>query len=116
MKTLVKTTKALADVNRIKILKLLQQRPLCVCEIQELIPLAQSTISTHLRVLTEADLISFTKNGLWVIYEFTVPKDIKLNKMLENLLAYLESDEDILDLLQKAKTIDRNNICCKKRD
>jgi ArsR family transcriptional regulator, arsenate/arsenite/antimonite-responsive transcriptional repressor len=116
MKTLLKITKALADPNRVKILKLLQQRPLCVCEIQELIPLAQSTISTHLKILTEADLITFTKERLWVIYEISGPQNIMLKQMIDNLLTYLEGDTEILTMLQKTKTIDKHNACRTKED
>ncbi|MGD9108041.1 MAG: metalloregulator ArsR/SmtB family transcription factor [Gammaproteobacteria bacterium] len=116
MKALLKITKALADVNRVKILKLLQQKPLCVCEIQELIQLAQSTISTHLKILTEANLITFTKDGLWTVYELTEPGNIVLKQMIENLLSYLEEDKEILTMLKKVKTIDRNKICCRKED
>ena len=57
MRTLVKIFKALADSNRIRILKMLEVRPLCVCEITEVLNLAASTVSKHLSILRDADFI-----------------------------------------------------------
>ena len=51
MKEFIKAMKALSDPNRVKIIKLLQRRVLCVCEIQEALGLAQSTASKHLKIL-----------------------------------------------------------------
>jgi hypothetical protein len=48
--------KALADPGRIKIVKMLEARELCVCEIHAALDLAQPTISKHLRILEEAGL------------------------------------------------------------
>lgn len=114
MRSLIKITKALSDPNRVRILKLLQQRPLCVCEIQAVIPLAQSTISTHLKILSNADLIDFSKEGLWVVYELLELKNNQLKQLVENLLAYLDKDEEIILLLKKLKTIDRYKACQKE--
>ena len=57
MRELVKIFKALSDSNRIRIIKMLQIRPLCVCEITAVLNLATSTVSKHLSILREADLI-----------------------------------------------------------
>ena len=46
--------KALSDPNRVKIMKMLQNRPLCVCEIKEALGVAQSTASKHLKILEDA--------------------------------------------------------------
>jgi predicted transcriptional regulator len=54
MKDFIKVMKALSDANRVKMIKLLQRRVLCVCEIQEAMGLAQSTASKHLKILEEA--------------------------------------------------------------
>ncbi|MGD8542738.1 MAG: metalloregulator ArsR/SmtB family transcription factor, partial [Desulfobacteraceae bacterium] len=71
MRPFIKVMKALSDPNRVKIVKLLQRRVLCVCEIQTALGLAQSTASKHLRILEEAGLVRFTKDGLWVNYRLT---------------------------------------------
>ena len=54
MRKLSKTFQALSDTNRIRILKIFEQRSLCVCEITEILKLANSTVSKHLSILRDA--------------------------------------------------------------
>ena len=68
MNTFVKVMKALSDPNRVRIIKLLQQKTLCVCELRSLLGLAQPTVSKHLKVLEQAGLVGYAKDGLWVNY------------------------------------------------
>src|SRR5210317_1190579 len=68
MKKFIKVMKALSDPNRVKIVKLLQHKVMCVCEIQAALGLAQSTVSKHLKILEEAGLTTHFKDGLWVNY------------------------------------------------
>lgn len=68
MRHLVRTTKALADENRIRILGALQGRELCVCQLIELLELAPSTVSKHLSILRNARLIESRKAGRWIYY------------------------------------------------
>jgi DNA-binding transcriptional ArsR family regulator len=51
--------KALSEPNRVKILKILQCRDLCGCEIQAILDIAQPTVSSHLKVLEDAGLVSY---------------------------------------------------------
>lgn len=61
--------KALAHPARIAILKVLAQRNECICgEIVEILPLAQSTVSQHLKELKEAGLIKGEIEGAKVCY------------------------------------------------
>lgn len=68
MRQIVRTTKALADENRIRILGVLKGRELCVCQLIELLGLAPSTVSKHLSVLKNARLIDSRKQGRWMYY------------------------------------------------
>src|SRR3990172_6435032 len=63
-----KIFKALSDLNRLRILKMLQTKPLCVCEITEILQLATSTVSKHLSILKEESFIIEQKEGKWVNY------------------------------------------------
>ena len=47
MKSFTRVMKAMSDPNRVRVIKLLQIKELCVCEIQALLGLAQSTVSKH---------------------------------------------------------------------
>ena len=62
---IVKVFKALGDSNRIRIVKMLEARELCVCEVREVLDLSNSTVSKHLSVLRDADLILDRKDGKW---------------------------------------------------
>ena len=68
MRKFIKVMKALSDPNRVKMIKLLEHKVLCVCELQAALGLAQSTVSKHLKILEEAGLITYHKEGLWVNY------------------------------------------------
>ncbi len=114
-KQIIKIVKALSDENRIRIIFLLKfKRDLCVCEITEIIGLAQPTISSHLRLLENAGLIESYKDGLWVNYNTSSSLDPFSNVFLEALYENLENDKQIRMDKEKLKTINRN-VICKKR-
>ncbi len=108
----IKTMKALSDPNRIKMIKLLQHRVLCVCEMQEALGLAQSTVSKHLKILEDSGLITHFKDGLWVNYRLS---DGNCNPYVANLLGtlrhWLDEDPDIHALVARLPEINRKNIC-----
>jgi len=112
MKTFIKVMKALSDPSRVKIMKMLQKRVMCVCEIKEALGVAQSTASKHLKILEEAGLITFHKEGLWVNYALadggTSPYAASL---IGNLKHWLEDDPAVAGLAQKLPHIHREDIC-----
>ena len=63
--------KALADPNRIQILRFVNQQrgPVCACDIVSQFDLSQPTVSHHLKLLREARLVRNTRKGLWMFYE-----------------------------------------------
>jgi len=65
---LARTFQALADENRIRILELLGEGELCVCDLASALGLSQPLLSFHLRTLREAGLVSARKQGRWVHY------------------------------------------------
>jgi ArsR family transcriptional regulator len=104
--------KALSDPNRVKIVKLLQRRVLCVCEIQTALGLAQSTASKHLRILEEAGLVRFTKDGLWVNYRLTDGSENPYAaSILGNLRHWLEDDPEVAAMVARLPEIRRETIC-----
>jgi ArsR family transcriptional regulator, arsenate/arsenite/antimonite-responsive transcriptional repressor len=60
--------KALSDRTRLRIVRLLLDQDLCVCEIMFVLGLAQSRLSHQLRILREAGLVEDTRDGQWIIY------------------------------------------------
>lgn len=112
MKAFTKVMKALADPNRVKIIKLLQRRVMCVCEIKEALGLAQSTASKHLKILEESGLITYFKDGLWVNYQLSDGANSPyVATVLGNLRHWLEEDPDVVALVEKLPGIRREIIC-----
>jgi ArsR family transcriptional regulator len=68
MNELVGAAKALSDDNRVRVLMLLADGELCVCQIIEMLGLAPSTISEHMAVLHRAGLVEARKEGRWIYY------------------------------------------------
>ncbi len=111
MKKFTKVMKALSDPTRVKMLKMLQHRTLCVCELQDALQVAQSTTSKHLKVLEAAGLVAFRKDGLWVNYTAADGSDSPYAaSMLGSLRHWLEDDPEIRALMNKLPHINRETI------
>jgi ArsR family transcriptional regulator len=68
MKKLALTFKALSDETRLRILALLTQGELCVCDLMAVLQLPQSTVSRHLAYLRNAGLLTDRREGVWMYY------------------------------------------------
>jgi ArsR family transcriptional regulator len=112
MKPFIKVMKALSDPNRVKIIKMLQQRVLCVCEMKAALNIAQPTVSKHLKLLEDAGLVESDKEGLWVNYRLTNGNSSPYAAtVLGNLRHWLNEDKQIEDLVKKLPSIHREDVC-----
>jgi len=112
MKDVVKAFKAIADESRLRILGMLKVRTLCVCEIAEVLGLAQSTVSRHLKILEDSGLVHRQKDGLWVEYSLpSMPPGSLSGKVLELVQDMLEEDPLVRRDLHSAEQVDREIIC-----
>lgn len=68
MREFMNLSKALADANRVRMVLVLRGRELCACQLTELFGLAPSTMSKHLSLLYQAQLVKVRKEGRWVYY------------------------------------------------
>jgi ArsR family transcriptional regulator len=115
MERFIKVMKALSDPGRVKILKMLEERSLCVCEIQAALGLAQPTVSKHLKTLEEAGLVTFCKEGLWVNYRLTEGRDSPYAAtILGTLRHWLTDDPEIAALVKKRLPFIHREEVCKK--
>ena len=107
-----KLFKALSDTNRLRIIKMLQIKPLCVCEITKILALATSTVSKHLSILKEAGFILEEKDGKWVNYLINnYPTDPRVSSILSSLDFWI-SDQELINKDKKAVIdISRYDIC-----
>lgn len=112
MRAFIKIMKALSDPNRLKMVKLLQRKVMCVCEIQAALGLAQSTASKHLKILEEAGLITYRKEGPWVNYRLADgAENPYAANLLGNLRYWLEDDPQVAELVARLPEINRETIC-----
>jgi ArsR family transcriptional regulator, arsenate/arsenite/antimonite-responsive transcriptional repressor len=105
------TFKALSDKNRLRIIKMLQVKPLCVCEITEILGLAASTVSTHLSILKNAGFIKDYKEGKWINYSINKEnKEPEIASLVTAMHFMLEEDEVVIADRQKLGYVDRLQI------
>jgi ArsR family transcriptional regulator, arsenate/arsenite/antimonite-responsive transcriptional repressor len=107
LKDFTRTMKALSDASRVKILKMLQGRELCACEIQAALGLAQPTVSKHLRVLEDAALVRGRKQGMWVHYSLETDGPVFPDTLLRLLKEWLEDDPEVRAIVTSLPLIRR---------
>ena len=114
MKQLTKVLKILADKNRLRILKLLEKKKFCVCELAAILGITQPSTSRHLKKLKSAGLIDDEQEGFWTNYFIGSGRDSYGRFMLKHIRGWLNADPLIRNDLEKAGKINRTKLCCKK--
>jgi ArsR family transcriptional regulator len=112
MKSFIKVMKALSDPNRVKIVKMLQHKTMCVCELRAALEISQPNASKHLKILEEAGLVDYRKDGLWVNYHLKDGVNSPyVASLLGNLKYWLENDPEIAKLVGKIPFLNREELC-----
>ena len=92
----VSVFKALADPSRLKVLQLLARPPVnecatqggvCACDLESHLGLAQPTVSHHMRLLTQAGLVTGSKRGRWMDYRLNPDGLAHVSGLLQGLQA-----------------------------
>ncbi len=111
MKQFIRVMKALSDPNRVKIIKMLEKKELCVCELTAALGLAQPTVSKHLKQLEDAELVVSRKDGPWVNYSLATEGDSPYaSALLKQVEKWLNDDKNIVDLILQLPAFDRERI------
>ncbi|MDP4133775.1 MAG: metalloregulator ArsR/SmtB family transcription factor [Bacillota bacterium] len=84
--------KALADENRLRIINLLRQGELCVCEIESILRMSQSNTSRHLNILKSLNIIDAEKKAQWVYYFLNEDFIANNKKLYDYLFEQLTAD------------------------
>jgi ArsR family transcriptional regulator len=99
---------AVADENRLRILKCLQVRPACVCELVQATGMAQPKVSRHLKVLREVGLVSDARDAQWVEYSLVqAPEGAPEAELLALIASWLTRDPQVREDLRRYKTASR---------
>ncbi|WP_278683606.1 ArsR/SmtB family transcription factor [Paraclostridium bifermentans] len=110
---LIQILKALSDETRLRILNILRDGPLCVCEIEAILEISQSNASRHLSKLTNANLVTYYKEAKFIYYKLdheTLNQYNFMQNILDNELdkdKQLKYDYEVLKAYKNA-----NLICC----
>ena len=85
---------ALAKSSRLRLLKCLQIRPACVCELMQATGMSQTRVSRHLGILKAAGLVKDARDAQWVIYSLAEPPPDELSGKLLALVADRGEDNE----------------------
>lgn len=88
---IIEVLKALAHENRIRILNILAEDELCVCELENILQINQSNASRHLSKLKHANLIKGRKKAQWIYYSLN--QDLLTEHQFIKLLLTDELDD-----------------------
>lgn len=94
--------KAASELTRLRILNLLRNGNICVCELQAILRIPQPTVSRHLAALRHAGLVEDSRQGTRVVYSLThpgTPAVAALHELLARCAPHepaLQSDTDLL--------------------
>ena len=93
--------KALADETRLKIIDMLSCGEMCACDILDFFNITQPTLSYHMKILTDCEIVKGRKDGSWMKYSLNLQKFVLFEKFLKEISE--NSDDCICKGLQKCK-------------
>ena len=101
-----------ADRTRLRILRLLQDGPLCVGDLVEILRAPQPTVSRHLAYLRRSGFVDTQQHGLWMFYVLAPTRGALHSKLLECLAVcdglLPETKGDVV----RARGVRRSGGCC----
>ncbi|MBW6511511.1 MAG: metalloregulator ArsR/SmtB family transcription factor [Desulfuromonadaceae bacterium] len=114
MKNEARLFKALADETRLRILALLLEGELCVCELIAALELPQSTVSRHLATLRNCGWVTDRRHGVWMYYRLNDDGNLavkRIKPLLETLLCNLAEHAAAIDRLGSFQDGQKKPLC-----
>ena len=103
--------KSLSDINRLRILNLLNQQEMCVCEIEYITEISQSNLSRHLKNMTNLGLLISWKENKFSFFRIN-EKFIDENPFIREIMGRLSEEEIIREDDERYKEYLVSNIPC----
>jgi ArsR family transcriptional regulator len=104
--------RAFADHTRIRILRLLQDGPLCVGDLVHILHAPQPTVSRHLAYLRRLGFVETRQHGLWMFYELAPARNALHGKLLECLAVCAGLVPKVKADVALARDTRRSGGCC----
>ncbi len=112
MNNIVMFSQALADPTRWRIVRLVMEDALCVCELADILKMPQSSVSSHVQIIRRAGLLESEKNGKWTY--FTIQADSR--KIIRSLVKFFSEENDTLPNADTQRLVqrlaERESSCC----
>lgn len=98
----LKVLRALSDETRLKLIEYLRHgNEICVCDIEQVFDKTQSTLSRHLKTLTDADILESRREGNKKLFKVKDTQVFKLLAIIDNLIKRNEKFKKIVELQQQ---------------
>ncbi len=114
MKNVVAFAHALADETRWRIVQLIFNEPMCVCELADILDMPQSSVSSHMQVIKKADFLDSERCEKWIYYRVAANH----RHLLQNMGEFFEASPE-RDVVLKAdaknavkRLAERDDSCC----
>jgi len=107
-----KLLKTLGDQNRLRIVNLLMNHKLCVCELEMILQITQSNVSRHLSRLRNEEVITYEKKAQWIYYLVSrkfAEKHFFLYQYLQHIMAH---EQVFLDDIQRLTSYEASGENC----
>ena len=113
MHELTNLFKVLSDETRLRIIMLLSQKELCVCELCGITNLSQPNVSKHLSKLRDMGFVKDERQGQFILYSLN-PDDLLLNNIIQNIIDHIEKYSVIKNDLEQIVDAEKYLELCKK--
>ena len=108
--SLIRIYQCFCDETRLRILHLLQHRPLCVCHFQAILGEPQVKISKHLAYLREKGLVEVERHQNWMIYSLPKKRSAELNASFQCLQDCVQENRVFAADLRKLQKM-KKDLC-----
>jgi ArsR family transcriptional regulator, arsenate/arsenite/antimonite-responsive transcriptional repressor len=98
----------LSDSTRLRLLNLLGNDEICVCELTDTLRVVQPKVSRHLAHLKRAGLVEARRDGKWMYYRWAKHGDPLVRHVLTGLREWMAKDDRLIDERRR-----RDRICCR---
>lgn len=104
--------RAFSDTTRLRILYLLRDGELCVCDLVEVMRIPQPTISRHLAYLRKAGVVKAREERSWNFYTLATPQSAVHRRLLDCLAACIHELPQLADEAKRARDVRIKGGCC----